>query len=114
MDIHQNLAPDLDPNNIESYSDYTLKDYAPEVMHKKALDFLSNTKGQPFLLYYASPLPHVPLQAPQKWVKYYQEKLGKEEPYTKGGYYPNISPSSITALSSCGCRYDFLLRRTSG
>jgi arylsulfatase A-like enzyme len=97
VDIHQNLATGLDPNATESYADYNLNDYAPELMHTKALDFLSKTKGQPFLLYYASPLPHVPLQAPQKWVKYYQNKLGKETPYTKGGYYPNISPKATYA-----------------
>ncbi len=97
IDIHQNLATELDPNASESYADFSLNDYAPELMHTKALDFLSKTKGQPFLLYYASPLPHVPLQAPQKWVKYYQNKLGKEAPYTKGGYYPNISPKATYA-----------------
>ena len=97
VDIHQNLLPQLDPTLPESYQDYQLTDYAPEVMHQKALDFIDRSASTPFFLYYASPLPHVPLQAPERWVRYYQEKVGPETPYTKGGYYPNRTPRATYA-----------------
>jgi arylsulfatase A-like enzyme len=100
VDIHQKLDPSLDAQNPENYKDFELNDYAPEMMHREALKFLSEQKNKPFFLFYASPLPHVPLQAPKKWVEYYQKKLGKEEPYTgnKGNiYYPNRTPRATYA-----------------
>ncbi|MCA9414579.1 MAG: sulfatase-like hydrolase/transferase, partial [Candidatus Omnitrophica bacterium] len=72
-------------------------DYAPELMHKEALHFIEENAHQPFFLYYASTIPHVPLQAPQKWVDYYTNKLGPEEPYTGRGYFPNRTPRATYA-----------------
>ena len=92
------LHKDLDPNKPESYRDYNQKDYAPTLMHEEALKFIERNKDESFFLYYASPLPHLPLQAPVKWVNYYKEKFGKEEPYTGGsGYYPNQYPKATYA-----------------
>ena len=92
------LNKDLDPNKTESYRDYNQKDYAPTLMHEEALKFIERNKDESFFLYYASPLPHLPLQAPVKWVNYYKEKFGKEEPYTGGsGYYPNQYPKATYA-----------------
>ena len=62
-------------------------------MHNEALSFLDRNRDNNFFLYYASPLPHLPLQAPEEWVNYYRKKFGKEEPYLgDAGYYPNLSP----------------------
>lgn len=100
VDIHQKLDPNLDANNPDNYKNFELNDYAPEIMHKEALKFLSEQKNKPFFLFYASPLPHVPLQAPKRWVEYYQKKLGKEEPYLGGQsnvYYPNRTPRATYA-----------------
>ena len=92
-----NLVEGADPNDPASYADFKLNDYAPELMHKEAIKFLEENKDQPFFLYYASPLPHVPLQAPEKWVNYYRAKLGKEEPYTGKSYFPNQTPRATYA-----------------
>ena len=92
-----NLVEGADPNDPASYADFKLNDYAPELMHKEAIKFLEENKDQPFFLYYASPLPHVPLQAPEKWVNYYRSKLGKEEPYTGKSYFPNQTPRATYA-----------------
>jgi len=100
VDIHQKLDPKVDAEDPENYKDFELNDYAPELMHKEALKFLSEQKNKPFFLLYASPLPHVPLQAPKKWVEYYQKKLGKEDPYLGGKsnvYYPNRTPKATYA-----------------
>ena len=87
----------LDPNEPESYSKYNQNDYAPTLMHKEALNFISRNQSAPFFLYYASPIPHLPLQAPKKWVNYYQKKFGKEIPYTGKSYYPNKTPRATYA-----------------
>ncbi|MCB0854395.1 MAG: sulfatase-like hydrolase/transferase, partial [Bacteroidetes bacterium] len=86
-----------DPNDSNSYDDFRLNEYAPELMLKEALNFLEGNKNQPFFLYFASPLPHVPLQAPQKWVDYYRKKIGPEEPYTGKSYFPNQYPRATYA-----------------
>ena len=88
---------DLDPYNNESYSKYNQNDYAPTLMHDEALNFISRNKNSPFFLYYASPIPHLPLQAPTRWVDYYQKKFGIEPPYTGKSYYPNKTPRATYA-----------------
>ena len=88
----------LDPDNEESYSSYNQKDYAPKLIHQEALTFIERNKDDKFFVYYASPIPHLPLQAPIEWVNYYREKFGDEEPYTGGsGYYPNQYPKATYA-----------------
>ena len=92
------LPSNLDPNNEESYIKYNQKDYAPTLIHKEALNFIERNKDEKFFVYYASPIPHLPLQAPAKWVNYYREKFGDEKPYTGGsGYYPNQYPKATYA-----------------
>ena len=97
VDLHINLAPEADSLDPASYADFTLKQYAPTLMHEEALGFLDRHQEGPFFLYYASPIPHVPLQAPQRWVDHYREKLGPEEPYVRGSYYPNRYPKATYA-----------------
>ena len=91
------LKEGLDPYNTDSYNLYNQNDYAPTLMHNEALSFLDSNKENNFFLYYASPIPHLPLQAPKKWVDYYREKFGKEEPYIGNSYYPNQYPKSTYA-----------------
>ena len=94
---HANLSERVDPDDPNSYLDFELNEYAPELMHKEALDFIEKNKKNPFFLYYASPLPHVPLQAPKKWVNYYRDKFGDESPYTGKSYFPNFAPRATYA-----------------
>ena len=92
------LQVGLDPYNSKSYNPYNQNDYAPTLMHNEALGFLDRNKENNFFLYYASPIPHLPLQAPKEWVDYYHEKFGEEIPYTGGsGYYPNQYPKATYA-----------------
>ena len=93
------LAADADPMDSTAYSDFQLEAYAPELMLDASVAFLDQTdRSKPFFLYFASPLPHLPLQAPQKWVDYYRKKLGEEVPYDgKKGYFPNFTPKATYA-----------------
>ncbi|MES1159661.1 MAG: sulfatase-like hydrolase/transferase, partial [Bacteroidota bacterium] len=62
-----------------------------------ALRFLDKTSAKPFFLYYASPLPHVSLQAPQRWIDHYHEKFGDEKPFLGGSYFPCRYPRATYA-----------------
>ena len=94
---HMGLPENADPENPESYSDFQLDEYAPDKIHQQAISFLKENYNRPFFLYYASPIPHLPLQAPTRWVEYYRNKLGKEEPYTGNGYFPCQYPRATYA-----------------
>jgi len=66
-------------------------------MHERAVTFIEESADRSFFLLYASPLPHLPLQAPKEWVDHYIEKLGDEEPYTGNVYFPNRTPRATYA-----------------
>src|SRR5699024_495170 len=90
----ENLDP-LDPKNYATYSQH---DYAPKFIIQAALRFIQKNKDHPFFLYFASPMPHASLQAPQKWVDYYLKKFGTDEkPYLGGSYFPCRYPHATRA-----------------
>lgn len=87
------LAKGADINDPASYAPFTLNDYAPELMFKELTGFVDRNKENPFFVYWATPIPHAAIQAPQKWVDYYIEKFGDEEPYIGNrGYFPHKNP----------------------
>lgn len=95
---HTYLRKDEDPYDEKSYARYTLNQYAPDLMYDEILDFVERSADKPFALFWTTPIPHVPLQAPEKWVRYYHEKFGDEEPYTgSSGYFPCRYPRATYA-----------------
>ena len=96
------LAEGADPDDPASFARFRLTDYAPDLMQQEALGFIEANRESPFFLYYATPLPHLPLQAPERWVDHYREKLGREAPYLGvEGYFPNRCPrASYAAMIS--------------
>ena len=92
------LDANLDPYLETSYDKFNQQDYAPEKIHKKAISFIKENKNEPFFMYYASPLPHLPLQAPKKFIDEYRKIFGDEEPYLGNkGYFPNRYPRASYA-----------------
>jgi len=90
---HTKLPEGADVYDPDSYSDFWLTDYSAELMQKEVINFIKENKEQPFFMYYATPIPHAPIQAPKKWVDYYHEKFGDEEPYLgERGYFPHRYP----------------------
>ena len=82
------LEEGADPLDPESYKKFWLTDFSPDSMIQEALGFIRNNSKNPFFLYFATPIPHNPLQAPQEWVDHYVEKFGDEEPYLgEQGYF---------------------------
>ncbi|MEM1135927.1 MAG: arylsulfatase, partial [Bacteroidota bacterium] len=95
---HTKLDSLADPYQESSYEKYNQKEYAPEKIHQKALAFIKENSGKPFFMYYASPLPHLPLQVPKSYVDKYREVFGEEEPYLGDkGYFPNRYPRATYA-----------------
>ena len=87
-----------DPRDEKSYAKYVQKQYAPDLMYKEILDFVERSKDEPFALFWTTPVPHVPLQAPEKWIKHYVDKFGDEEPYIGDkGYFPCRYPRATYA-----------------
>ncbi len=85
----------LDSLDSQNYSKLTQLEYAPDLMFNEITGFVKSQGKDPFFLYWATPIPHVPIQAPQKWVDYYIDKFGDESPYlaSKGnGYFPHRHP----------------------
>jgi arylsulfatase len=92
------LPEGADPMDESSYAQFNLNQYAPDLMIEEALSFIDQNAESPFFLYYASPIPHVPLQAPKKWVDFYREKWGDEKPYDgSAGYFPARYPHATYA-----------------
>lgn len=96
-DPNVKFPADLDPLDEANYAKYQQRDYASDFLISAALRFIDNNKAVPFFLYYASPLPHVSLQAPQKWVDYYHKKFGDEKPFPGGSYFPCRYPRATYA-----------------
>lgn len=97
---HTSFPMELDSLEPKSYAKFTQPEYAPDLMFKELTGFVAAQEQNPFFLYWASPIPHVALQAPQKWVDYYIQKFGDELPYlaNKGnGYFPHRNPRAAYA-----------------
>lgn len=92
------LDPEADPKSEASYAKYTQAQFAPDLMFQEIQKFVDRSKDEPFALFWTNPMPHVPLQAPEKWVKYYVDKFGDEAPYTGNqGYFPCRYPHATYA-----------------
>ncbi|MFV0248454.1 MAG: arylsulfatase [Tenacibaculum sp.] len=101
---HTGIEQGADPYASESYQKFNQPNYAPSLNFDKMINFIKQNKNQSFFLYWASPIPHLPLQAPKKWVNYYLKKFGDEKPYYftgKGSYFPIRYPrASYAAMVS--------------
>jgi arylsulfatase len=95
---HTGLDKDADIYDPASYSKFTLNDYVPDFLFSKLTDFVAENKTNPFFIYWASPIPHAALQAPERWIEYYVNKFGDEKPYTGDqGYFPHRYPHAAYA-----------------
>ncbi len=98
----EKLAKGADPYDLGSYARFTLKEYSCDLMFKEMTGFIEENRNKPFFFYWASTIPHAPLQAPKRWVDYYVKKFGDESPYLGNkGYFPNRYPhASYAAMIS--------------
>lgn len=95
---HTGFDPGADPLNSDSYDKFNLTDYSPDLMFEEIIGFIDSCGEKPFFLYWATPIPHLALQAPAEWVDMYHEKFGEEKPYTGNeGYFPVRYPRATYA-----------------
>jgi arylsulfatase A-like enzyme len=80
---------------LEGNSGTSEKQYAPELIHQKALQFIDKNKDKPFFLYYTSIIPHAELFAPNDYMNRFLGQFNPEkkfkgvdegENYKNGGY----------------------------
>ncbi|NOR76007.1 MAG: sulfatase-like hydrolase/transferase [Draconibacterium sp.] len=67
-------------------------EYGPELIHKKALEFMEDNKDKPFFMYYPSIIPHAELFAPEEYMIKYRGKFDPEKTYKgvdNGARYKN-------------------------
>ncbi|MCF8223984.1 MAG: arylsulfatase [Bacteroidales bacterium] len=92
------LPEGADPYDEDSYSKFWQDVYSPDMMFDEITSFVNDNRDNPFFLYWATPVPHLALQAPPEWVSKYVEKFGDEEPYTgERGYFPHRYPHAAYA-----------------
>ena len=95
---HERLPEGAEKDDEALYSRFQAGEYAPDVMFDRLSRFVKEDDGRPFFLYWATPIPHLALQAPKRWVDHYVQKFGDEEPYDgNGGYFPNRHPRATYA-----------------
>lgn len=95
---HTGLTPGADPHDQSEYEKFRLAHYAPDLMFDEMISFIDQNSSNRFFLYWATPVPHLPLQAPERWVEHYVGKFGDEEPYSGGeGYFPVRYPRATYA-----------------
>ncbi len=92
------LDAGADPNDKANYAKYEQKEYANDLIFDAMIKFVDTHEKNPFFLMWTTPIPHVSLQAPQKWVDYYVKKFGDEKPYLGNkGYFPCRYPHATYA-----------------
>lgn len=92
------LAEGADTLDPASYARFTQTDYAPAKMLDAALEFIRDNQDSSFFLYFASPIPHVPLQVPPEYIEPYIAKFGDENPYLgQRSYFPTRNPRATYA-----------------
>jgi arylsulfatase A-like enzyme len=52
-----------------------LEGYFPELATAKAVEFVEENSASPYFLYLPLALPHTPLQAPEKWVEPFRDRM---------------------------------------
>ncbi|MDD4142490.1 MAG: arylsulfatase [Bacteroidales bacterium] len=95
---HTGLEKGADIYDKKNYAKFWQKEYSPDLMYEKINAFIDDNKQNPFFLMWTTTIPHVPLQAPEKWVNNYVDKFGEEPPYPgNNGYFPCFYPHATYA-----------------
>ena len=72
--------------------------YVPDLITDEAVAWIESNADHPFLLFFASPLPHLPLDAPADLVESYAAEGWPDPPYEGGaGYVPCDAPRATYA-----------------
>lgn len=70
---------------LEGNTGDKFEEYAPDLIHQRALQFIENNRDKPFFLYYATTIPHAELLLPAKYMNEFRGQLLPEKSYTGAG-----------------------------
>ena len=97
FEAHQKFPANADAYDPASYTRYVGTTYAPDLFTEQALKFVRESKDQPFVLHYATTVPHLALQVPEDSLAQYAGKF-PETPYLGDQLYlPNRRPRATYA-----------------
>ena len=88
---HQKLEEPLESES-EYAERFSAEQYAPELMAREALDFIRKSRGRPFFLYYASPIPHAAIQVPSEDLDAWPSEWDAEPYLGQKAYLPHPRP----------------------
>ena len=66
---------------LEGNTGNKFEEYAPELIHKRALQFIEKNKDKPFFLYYPNTIPHAELLLPEENLAEFRGKFLPENSY---------------------------------
>ncbi len=89
----------IDPKTASEadFNKFIGNDYGSAKMTEKALGFLNREKDNPFFLYLPYTIPHLALQAPEKYVAQYAGLFDDQPYYGDKGYSPSKYPRATYA-----------------
>jgi arylsulfatase A-like enzyme len=96
INVHSPIQDTLHAKK-EDFDYYKGKEYAPEKMTSKALDFIDRNKQQPFFLYLPYAIPHLSLQAPDDYIERYKGQFEDKIYYGQKGYAATRYPRATYA-----------------
>jgi arylsulfatase A-like enzyme len=70
---------------LEGNTGDKFQQYAPELIHQQALQFIEKNKAKPFFLYYPSTIPHAELLLPEENLAEFRGKFLPEKEYKGAG-----------------------------
>ena len=81
---------------LEGNTDDKFGEYAPELIHQRALQFIEKNKDKPFFLFYPNTIPHAELLLPDQYMdefrgkllpeKHFKGSISGDENFRIGGY----------------------------
>lgn len=88
---HQKIE---EPTSFEEFSSVT---YAPDKILEEAVQFIDEHASEPFFLYFASTIPHLALQIPDKELDQYPKSWDSDPYLGEKGYLPHPRPRAAYA-----------------
>jgi arylsulfatase A-like enzyme len=95
---HQKLPEGVDTNAPASYAGYVGSDYAPDLIHAAAREFIRAEHERPFFCYVPTPVPHLAIQVPDDSLAEYAGAFPDDPPYVGDkAYLPHRTPRAAYA-----------------
>ncbi len=94
---HQTLPADADPRAPDFLARYRGQDYAPDLIFRRAGEFIRANRNRPFFCHVPITVPHLALQVPEDSLAEYRGVLPDELYAGQHGYLPHPTPHAAYA-----------------